>query len=303
MAGYTDAAFRSICGEQGAFLCYTEMVCAEALIRDSRKNLELLARSENERLLGVQIFASNPLSAARAAGALAGRGFSLLDLNCGCSVPKVLKAGCGAALLREPLKIREIVRAMLQEAPPPISIKLRSGWDTASLNFLETAHLAVEGGASLITLHPRTRSQGFSGKPCLEHLRVLKGQLEVPLIGSGDLFSPQDALAMLVETGCDGVMFARGALGNPFIFAQTQRLFASGQILPAPDAETKLRTALRQLELSIALKGEARACREMRKHFCAYSRGLPDSAALRQRTVQARRRSDYERLVEEYLRP
>jgi tRNA-dihydrouridine synthase len=283
MAGYTDAAFRSLCLEQGASFAFTEMMSAEGLARGSPKTLELARRAESEKLWGAQIFAAEPRSAAAAVRALESLAPSLYDLNCGCSVPKVLKSGAGAALLRDPARIRDILRAMRGETAAPLSVKLRSGWDPGSLNYLEAAELAQEGGAALACLHPRTRSQGFSG--------------------SADWsFSAEQAVALMSRTGCDGVMFARGAIGNPFIFAQALALFHGLVAPPSPEPEVRLAAALEQLARAAALHGESRACRQMRKHFCAYSRGIPGGAQLRSQAVRAERLADYRRLVQEYLR-
>jgi tRNA-dihydrouridine synthase B len=302
MAGYTDAAFRFLCVEHGATLAFTEMVSAEALARGSLKTLGLARRAENERLWGVQIFASEPRSAAAAVRALERLGPSLYDLNCGCSVSKVLKTGAGAALLREPARIRDILRAMRGETSAPLSVKLRSGWDSGSLNFLEAAGLAHEGGAALICLHPRTRSQGFSGRADWSHIADLKSRSSLPVFGSGDLFSAEDALRLVGLSGCDGVMFARGAIGNPFIFAQAQALFRGQPAPPSPEPEVRLAAALRQLARAVAIHGELRACREMRKHFSAYSRGIPGGADLRAKAMRAEREADYRRLVQDYLK-
>ncbi len=302
MAGYTDAAFRSVCLEQGAELAFTEMVSAEALSRDSRPTRRLLVRAEGEEHLCVQLFASNPQSAGRAARALTPLRPALVDLNCGCSVPKVLRAGCGAVLLQDPGRIHDIVAAIRDACPAPVSVKIRSGWDAASLNYVQVARQAVAGGAALVTLHPRIRAQGFGGRVFLEHLRELKEAVGVPVIGSGDLFAPEDAVAMRQATGCDGVMFARGALGNPFIFAAARALLEGRVPPPPPGAAERLATALRQLERAVLLYGETTACREMRKHLCAYTRGLPGGAELRRRAVRAESLEGYRRLVAEHLR-
>jgi tRNA-dihydrouridine synthase B len=302
MAGYTDVAFRSLCVEQGATLGFTEMVSAEALARGSLKTLEMARRAENERLWGVQIFASEPRSAAAAVRALERLGPSLYDLNCGCSVAKVLKTGAGAALLRDPERIRDILRAMRGETAAPLSVKLRSGWDSDNLNYLEAAGLAHEGGAALICLHPRTRSQGFSGRADWTHITDLKRRSSLKVIGSGDLFGAEDAVRLVGLTGCDGVMFARGAIGNPFIFAEALALFCGQPAPPSPVPEVRLAAALRHLARAVAIHGELRACREMRKHFAAYSRGIPGGAELRGKAVRAEREADYRRLVEEYLK-
>jgi nifR3 family TIM-barrel protein len=313
MAGYTDAAFRSVCVSHGVSLCFTEMVSADALSRDNALTLRLLTQAPNEVRLGFQIFASEPKSAAAAVRRIASMAPTLIDLNCGCSVPKVLVTGCGAALLRSPRALGAIVAAMRAETDIPLSVKLRSGWDASSLNFRECAEEAVAAGAVLVTLHPRTRSQGFSGRACQDHIRVLKESCPVPVVGSGDLFSAEDCRLMLEKTGCDAVMIARGCLGNPFIFQQTKALLGAGNaqkgsVQPGSgaqrrvDARERLTAAIQQLRLLAGSVGEAKACRDMRKHFAAYTKGLESAATIRQCAMQAETIADYEDIVESYLR-
>ena len=278
------------------------MISAEGIVRDNAKTLELLQRADNERQFAVQIFAAEPAVAARAVRGLAPQRPDLFDLNCGCSVPKVLKSGCGASLMRSPERIAAIVRAMLGETDRPVSVKLRSGWDHNTVNYLRCAESAEEGGASMVCLHPRTRSQGFSGSARLSHLKTLKANCSVPVIGSGDLFTPEAAVRTFRETRCDGLMFARGALGNPFIFTAARQLLAEGRQDPPPGPRLRLETALRQLERAVRFKGELRACKDMRKHFCWYSKGIPGGAELRARAVRAEKVRDYEDLVERFLR-
>jgi tRNA-dihydrouridine synthase B len=301
MAGYTDAAFRALCVEQGAALSFTEMVSAEGLARGGDKTWALLSRAENEACWGVQLFGSEPRAAAAAVRLLGPLSPALVDLNCGCSVPKVLKTGSGAALLRSPARIGELVRAMRQETDAPVTVKIRSGWDSSSLNYLEVAEEACRAGAAAVCLHPRTRAQGFTGRADWTQVAELKRRLDAPVFGSGDLFSAEEAARRVRETGCDAVLFARGALGNPFLFAEARRLFAGLPPAPGPSPAERLATALRQLSGAIRLYGEETACREMRKHFCAYTRGVPGGARLRGQAVAARRAADYEALVAEYL--
>lgn len=301
IAGYSDAAFRAVCLDWGACLCFTEMVSAEALARGNGKTLRLLERAPNEDRIAFQIFAASPASAADAVKKIAPLSPVLIDLNCGCSVPKVLKTGCGAALLRAPELIGEIVHVMADSTSIPVSVKLRSGWDSSKDVYLQCAEEALRAGASLISLHPRTRAQGFSGKAKWEHIRELKREVPVPVLGSGDLFTPEDCRAMLEQTGCDGVMLARGAMGNPFLFRRV-RDFLSGAPEERPiTPEDRFKTALRHLELLIGLKGEATACREMRKHFVSYTKGLHGGAALRQEAVKASKAQDYRKIIEDYL--
>jgi nifR3 family TIM-barrel protein len=299
MAGYTDAPFRSLCAGQGAALCYAEMVSAEALHRGSDRTLRLLDRYPGEERVGHQIFASSPAAAASAVRAIHRLAPTVIDLNCGCSVPKVLKSGCGAALLTDPALVGRLVRAMRDETDLPVTVKLRLGWDERSITFLECAGEAVRAGAAAVALHPRTRSQGFGGRARRPALAELKAAVPVPVFGSGDLFTADDALAMAEETGVDAVMIARGTLGNPFIFAEIRARIEGRDFRVG--ARERLDTAMRHLEMEAGAKGEAVACREMRKHFVAYTKGMEGGAALRQAVVHAATIARYRELVEGYL--
>lgn len=290
MAGYTDIAFRTVCFRFGAALAFTEMVSCEALVRGSRKTFDLLARGEEEGPLGFQLFGSDALTISRAVRIVSSHSPFIIDLNCGCSVPKVLKTGSGAALLKDPEKLYRIVLSMKESTSLPISIKIRSGWDANSINFIEIGKAAEEAGASMVTLHPRTRAQGFSGKAEWKHIAQLKKALKVPVTGSGDLFTTEDIKRILDFTGCDAVMLARGAIGNPFIFA--------GRL---PGCREKLLTAMEQLKIAIRYKGEKRACKDMRKHIAAYSKGLPDSSRLRNNLIRASSYGEYQKIISEYL--
>jgi nifR3 family TIM-barrel protein len=283
-------------------MCFTEMVSADALSRNNATTLRLLTRAANEQLIGFQIFASSAATAAAAVRRIAPMAPTIIDLNCGCSVPKVLKTGCGAALIRNPHLLGSIVSAMRAETDAPVTVKLRSGWDEGSINYLACAEEAVKAGASLLTLHARTRAQGFDGKARLEHIQKLKEQCPVPLFGSGDLFTPQDCRRMLVTTGCDGVMIARGSLGNPFIFEQTEALLRAQGSWPLISAGTRLQAALEHLKLLSSSVGEVKACRDMRKHFVAYTKGMERGAVIRQSVVNAESIAEYEEIVESYLR-
>jgi tRNA-dihydrouridine synthase B len=299
MAGYTDAPFRALCAERGATLCYAEMVSAEAIHRGSDRTLRLLDRYPGERQVGHQIFASTVPAAASAVRAIHRLAPTVIDLNCGCSVPKVLKSGCGAALLRDPALIGRLVRSMRDETDLPVTVKLRLGWDERSITFLDCAGEAVRAGAAAVTLHPRTRSQGFGGRSRWPALAELKASVPVPVFGSGDLFTAADALAMADDTGVDAVMIARGALGNPFIFAEIRSLLEGRELRVG--ARERLETALRHLAMEAGAKGEPVACREMRKQFVAYTKGMQGGAELRQAIVHAATIARYREIVEEYL--
>jgi len=301
LAGYSEAAFRSVCLENGADFTYTEMVSAEALARNNKKTIELLRPAENEALLGVQVFGPEYKTFLRALPRILTFGPTLIDINCGCSVPKVLKTGSGAMLLQHPQKIHDIIKALVQAAPIPVTLKIRSGWDESSINFLEIAAVAGDAGASLITLHPRTRAGRFFGNADWEQIKKLKAECPLPVIGSGDLFSADDALRMLSETSCDGVMFARGAIGNPFIFARTKHYITHpGEEFTISPAQ-KLEVFLMQLEHLARIKGEQTACREMRKQLAAYTKGMKNAKPLREACNKAETMTRYRRYITAYL--
>jgi nifR3 family TIM-barrel protein len=310
VAGYSDRAFRSVClepgpGVPGADLACTEMVSSEALTRNHVVTGLLLRRAENEGRYAVQIFGSNPETMHRAALLLAPWRPDVVDINCGCPVPKVVKTGAGSALMRSPETLGRIVEAVVRASREalggaPVTVKLRSGWDAASQNYRDCARIAVEAGAALVCLHPRTRTQGYSGTSDWTQIADLASRLPVPVAGSGDLFSAEDAGRMLRETGCAALMFARGALGNPFIFAAT-RAFLGGEDWQEPTPREKLETAFRQLNILALDVGEHIACKEMRKQFCAYARGIKGGAALRNRFVHADTVKEYRSIIGTYI--
>ena len=302
MAGYTDAAFRAVCAQQGARLCFTEMASADALSRNNGTTLRLLERSPEESLTGFQIFGSSPAVAAAAVRRIA-------PLRPGHRGPELRLLGAEGpeGRVRRPAPSRpgphrvnrgghEVGdgRPRVGEAPPgvgrvqPHLPRLRGG--------------GVKAGASLVTLHPRTSAQGFSGTAQWNHIRILKEACPVPVIGSGDLFTAQDCLRMITTTGCDGVMIARGCLGNPFIFAQAEALLKGQAAQLRIEADERLSTAIAHLKLLAESVGEDKACRDMRKHFVAYTKGLAGGSMVRQSVVYAERIDEYEEIVESYLR-
>jgi len=301
LAGFTDQAFRSLCVKEGANLTFSEMVSAEGLARNSEKTKTLLTRAENEKIFAVQLFMKDADTAMRGLPAVIEYAPDIIDINCGCPVPKVVKTGAGSALLKSPETIYQIVRSLRSGTDIPITVKIRSGWDSNSINFLETADAAYQGGASMITLHARTRVQGYSGTANLEHIKTLKKSTSVPIFGSGDLFSPAAALQMIKDTGVDGIMFARGAIGNPFIFSETRHLLETGNMPSETSKETRAAAFLGHLDESIILKGENAACREMRKHAGSYIKGFPGASVIRREIVKASTRKDYERVLSDWV--
>ena len=311
VAGYTERAFRSICSDYGADFTFTELVSSEALMRGGRVSFNLIRRGVNEKRYAIQLFGQDPQTIYKATLAVSSYHPEALDLNAGCPVPKVVKTGAGSALMKDPSLLGRIVEAMVKASNEvldgaPVSVKMRSGWDSHSVNYLECARIAAEAGAAMITLHPRTRAQQYGGKSDWSHIKELAANLKIPVTGSGDLYTPEDAGRMLGETGCAALMFARGAEGNPFIFKATQTFLASGSWTP-PEFEERIAVALRHLLLLSEDIGERAACLEMRKQFCAYTKGppgktgMPGAAALRNSLVAAETIDDYRRILGEYV--
>ena len=320
VAGYSDAAFRSVCIENGACFTYTEMVSAEALVRKNLKTEILMRRAMNEKAYSVQIFGGEPEIMSEAANIVLEKTHcEVIDINCGCPVPKIIKTGAGSALTRDPDRLFKVAEAVVKaaggsprEGGVPVTVKIRSGWESKQMTWREAATAALEAGVSAITIHPRTRAQGYEGhsdwnimKELVELVRawevahgVSVGQ--IPVFGSGDLFKPEDARAMLEQTGADAVMFARGAMGNPFIFRDATSLLTNGSYEPLP-AEDRVRTGFAELERLVAETNEQHACLEMRKRFAAYSKGISGGAALRARIVHAATVADYKDIFSQFI--
>ncbi len=297
LAGYTDIPFRSLCRENGADFTYTEMVSAEGLAREGEKTLVLMDRAPNEKQYAIQLFMGTTDSLKQALEQLAPYHPEVIDINCGCPVPKVTKTGAGCAMMHTPKLITEVVRIITEETDIPVSVKFRTGWDTQQENFLEFAQAALDGGASALTLHARTRSQGYAPFADWSKLSTLKEYCvthgyRLPIFGSGDLFKAEDAKRMLETTGIDGVMFARGAIGNPFIFSQAKAVLAGKEVQPVTLA-MRMDAVLRHLDLMIQMHGEKTACTLMRKHTSAYLKGVPNAGAAKQAVVQATTRQQY----------
>lgn len=292
-AGYSDRPFRQICTELGSSLNFTEMVSCEAIIRDNEKTIKIMEPAPNEDKFAIQIFTGSPESARKSISKVLKFNPSIIDLNCGCPVPKILKSGSGSDLMKTPEKIKEIVYAICQETDVPVSVKLRAGFTSETINFLECASNAIEGGASLISLHPRTRTQGYSGTANWDYIKDLKKNVDIPVVGSGDLYTPYDAQKMLQETGCDGVMFARGSFGNPYLFTQTKELLTKGEVLTEPTFKEKMSLAKHHLDLALGFYSEKVALKEMKKHFCSYTKGLPGAKETRDKLMRCETYNDY----------
>ena len=296
LAGITNLPFRILCRREGATLAFTEMVSVNGLVREGVKTLALLKSCPEDRPLGIQLFGDTPGQLAEAARMVEGYG-DLLDINMGCPVRKVVGTGAGSALLQEPSKIAAIIRAVRAVTSLPLTIKIRSGWHCGDEIFQEIGKIAESEGCDAITLHPRSRSQMFAGHANWSHIAELKGSLSIPVIGSGDLFTPQECLRMLSETGCDGVMVARGALGAPWIFRQVLELDQRGTVTPISNQHRA--AAIRQhLDLYAVEYGAAVAVREMKKHIGWYAKGFAGAADIRRDANGASSMADIHTLTE-----
>lgn len=282
MAGITDLPFRVICREMGAGLVYSEMVSAEALVREHGRTRGMLRTDPRERPVAIQIFGSKPSTLAEAARIVSSGDCDLVDLNMGCPVPKVLKSGSGAALLRDVDAARKILDAVVASSRVPVTIKIRLGWDSRSLVALELARAAEQAGVAAVTVHGRTRAQGFSGKADWNMIAEVKCAVGIPVIGNGDVRSGPDAKRMRDQTGCDGVMIGRAMQGNPWIFREAAEYLRTGIVPAPPSREEREAVMLRHLNDVTRLLGESIGVREMRKHLCWYTKGLPGGGEFRQ---------------------
>jgi len=282
MAGVTDLPFRLLCKEFGATGLVTEMISAKALYYGNRNTEPLLRTVEQEKPIGVQIFGSDPGLMGDMAKKLEKRGFAYIDINMGCPVPKVAGNGEGSALMKQPDLAGRIVRTVSDCVDIPVTVKIRKGFDEDHINAVEFAAMLEENGASSLAVHGRTRQQYYSGRADWEIIRKVKEEVEIPVIGNGDIFTAQDALRMLDETGCDGIMVARGARGNPWIFEQIQDALAGRQPQKRPGREEIFSMMIRHAGMAVLAKGESIGIREMRKHASWYTQGLAHSARLRQ---------------------
>ncbi len=301
MAGVTDKAFRITARQHGCGLVYTEMVSAKALTYKNIKTKALLDIEGEEQPISVQLFGSEPHIMAEAARIAVQEGAKIIDVNMGCPVPKVVKNGEGSALLENPQLAQAIVQAMVSAVDVPITVKMRIGWDRDHIVAVEFARKMEEAGASAVAVHGRTRDQYYSGKADWDVIKEVKAALSIPVIGNGDIWSPEDAKNMLEKTRCDAVMLGRGIMGNPWLISRTLQYLRGEEVAPPPTTTEKIRGALLHLDLTISFKGEEIGVREMRKHLAWYLKGLRHTAPLKEAIFKATRRSQVVGLLEEYL--
>ncbi|TMQ66226.1 MAG: tRNA dihydrouridine synthase DusB [Candidatus Eisenbacteria bacterium] len=305
LAGVSDSPFRRLAREQGAAGVYTEMVSADGLTRGSRATFDYCAFAPEERPIGIQLFGADPEVMADAARILCDlpkeQRPDLIDVNMGCPVRKVVNRCAGAALLNNVSLVRDLIRSMVEASTLPVTAKIRLGWDGNSQNVVEVAKALEDSGAQAVAIHARTRAERFEGHAHWEMIGEAKQAVRIPVIGNGDVRTPEDAARMLETTGCDAVMLGRAAFGDPWVFGRTRALRERGEILPPPDASARLAAGIRHLALMVESVGEEVAAREMRKHVAWYIKGLPHSAAVREQTNRTRAAAELVELLAGYL--
>ena len=298
MAGVTDLPFRLLCKEQGCGLMYTEMVSAKAILYKNRNTGPLMEVRPEEEPVALQLFGSDPEIVSDIAAQVEDGPYAFIDINMGCPVPKSVNNGEGSALMKNPKLVEEILTALVKKVKKPVTVKFRKGFDDDHINAVEIARIAESCGVSAVAVHGRTRAQFYSGKADWDIIRQVKEAVKIPVIGNGDIFTPEDAKRMLEETGCDGLMIARGAKGNPWIFSRTLHYLETGELLGPPDKEELKETILRHAQLQIQFKGEYLGLCEMRKHLSWYTVGLPHSSSLRNDVNQTETWEDFYNLIQ-----
>ena len=278
MAGVTDLPFRLLCKEMGCNMLYTEMVSAKAILYKNKNTKELLNIDKNEHPVGVQLFGSDPDIMAQIAAQVEEGECDFIDINMGCPVPKIVNNGEGSALLKQPKLVEEILTKMVKAVNKPVTVKIRKGFENGTVYAVEIAKIAESCGVSAIAVHGRTREQYYSGKADWDVIKDVKKAVKIPVIGNGDIFSAEDAKAMKEYTGCDGLMVARGARGNPWIFRE---YLENGNVIDKPKINDIREMIIRHAKMLVDYKGEYTGIREMRKHIAWYTAGLPHSAELR----------------------
>lgn len=301
MAGICNSAYRQICKEMGCGLIYAEMVSDKAITYNNQKTIDMLYMTDMERPISQQIFGSDKESFVAAAKYIEENMHpDIIDINMGCPVPKVaVRAQAGSALLKDPKKIYDIVSSVVSSVSVPVTVKIRSGWDSKHINAVEVAKIVEKAGASAICVHPRTRSQGYSGKADWNIIKEVKQSVSIPVIGNGDIKCPEDAKKMIDETNCDAVMIGRGVLGNPWLIRNTVSYLDGGEIV-LPSINDRIDMCLKHLELLKSLKSEKVACLEIRNHISWYFKGICGANELKNKVYQTSNIHDIILLLNEF---
>lgn len=302
MAGISNKAFRLIAKEFGVGLLITEMVSDNAIIYRNKKTLEMLEVDEIEKPISIQLFGGNKSTLAEAAKYVDDNTKAdIIDINMGCPVPKVVKNGGGSKWLLYPDKIEEAIEEIVKAVKKPVTVKMRIGWDSEHINAIENAKRIEHAGASAIAVHGRTREQMYTGKANWDEIRKVKEAVNIPVIGNGDIKSPEDAKSMIETTGVDAVMIGRAALGNPWILYRTAKYLQTGVLISEPDIEEKMKVAFIHMDRLIKLKGEEIGVKEMRKHAGWYLKGLPASSTIREKIYEMNTKDEMYKLFEAYM--
>ncbi|MGG4554965.1 MULTISPECIES: tRNA dihydrouridine synthase DusB [Paenibacillus] len=302
MAGVCNPAFRLIAKEFGTGLVCAEMVSDKAIIHGNKRTKEMLFVDEREKPLSLQIFGGDRGSLVEAAKVVDQEtNADIIDINMGCPVPKVTKCDAGARWLLDPNKIYEMVSAVVDAVSKPVTVKMRIGWDAEHIYVVDNAKAVEQAGGKAVSVHGRTREQLYTGKADWSYIKQVKEAVSIPVIGNGDVATPEDAKRMLEQTGCDGVMIGRGALGNPWMLYRTVEYLNTGELLPEPDPEEKIRIAILHMDRLAALKGESVAVREMRKHMAWYLKGMQGAARIKDVIMEETKRDEMVRILENFV--
>lgn len=300
MAGITNKAVRNTAKKHGAGLVYTEMICSQGIVRSNPKTLRLMEVSSKERPVAIQIFGKEADIMAEAAQ-IAQENADIIDLNFGCPAKTVVNSGSGSALMKEPNLIKEITSKVVRSVSCPVTAKIRSGWDSKNINAVEIAKIIEDSGAVAITVHPRLRSQGFSGRSDWQIISAVKNVVSIKVIGNGDIKTPEDAKKMLEMTGCDAIMIGRGALGNPWIFSRTIQYIETGILPPEPSNYEKLQELLELARALVSIMGEDIGCKEIRKFIKWYTKGIPNITETRNQAMHIKKLIELENLLNPYI--